>query len=627
MADVFISYDRATSRDAAAALKAALGDGAFLDTSEIADGAAFPETLITALLGCRVVVVLASRRYFTRDYCLRELEAAQAGAELVVGLVDGVGDLDDLAPEWRDRNWPGAGETGRLVALVEAALGRGVALRWPADVRERFLAPLVRPMAVGTPRAGLIPESLGDRFVGRERDLWRIHRALAPHEGQAAVAALTGVVEGGGGFGKTRLAAEYVWRYGRHYPGGLFWLDAEDEGRLAAQFHEILCRLRPETPDWKGFTEAGRDARRELGVVFEGLERPALLVVDNVPEASAGAAPVGVGTYRPGRGGPVTVLATSRQRLGGFGGVVGLEIETLEEEAAVRLLSRGVAGQLNREEWGEVAGWVGCLPLALELLNAAMRMGEAAGRVLERARGAEAGAALDGMMETLRPQVPAGALRGVTEALWVTYERLAEEWREAARLMAQLGPEVIPMEVAEGLGGEGARAALVGHSVVERVAGGGVPVYGRMHRIMGSFLRGLSVGDGERERVTGVLCEVMDPERCRRPAEWGVLNLVSPHAEVVFGRAVRGGVGGEGAVRLGQRVGILQRAQGQYWRARTIEGETVELAGRVLGPEHPDTLTSMGNLASSLKAGGDLAGARELQEQVVASLKRVLGTC
>jgi len=34
------------------------------------------------------------------------------------------------------------------------------------------------------------------------------------------------------------------------------------------------------------------------------------------------------------------------------------------------------------------------------------------------------------------------------------------------------------------------------------------------------------------------------------------------------------------------------------------------------GEEHPDTLTSMNNLATTLRAQRDLAGARELEEQV-----------
>jgi hypothetical protein len=42
-------------------------------------------------------------------------------------------------------------------------------------------------------------------------------------------------------------------------------------------------------------------------------------------------------------------------------------------------------------------------------------------------------------------------------------------------------------------------------------------------------------------------------------------------------------------------------------------------------PKHPDTLTTMGNLAVSMRDMGDLPGARELQEKVVGARTRALG--
>jgi hypothetical protein len=46
---------------------------------------------------------------------------------------------------------------------------------------------------------------------------------------------------------------------------------------------------------------------------------------------------------------------------------------------------------------------------------------------------------------------------------------------------------------------------------------------------------------------------------------------------------------------------------------------------RVLGPEHPDTLALMNNLAETLRAQGDLAGARKLLAETLDILRRVLG--
>ena len=66
-------------------------------------------------------------------------------------------------------------------------------------------------------------------------------------------------------------------------------------------------------------------------------------------------------------------------------------------------------------------------------------------------------------------------------------------------------------------------------------------------------------------------------------------------------------------------------AQGDAEGARRLQEQVLEVRRRVLGEEHPDTLTSMGNLALTLKAQGDAEGARRLEEQVLEVSRRVLG--
>src|ERR687887_161446 len=51
----------------------------------------------------------------------------------------------------------------------------------------------------------------------------------------------------------------------------------------------------------------------------------------------------------------------------------------------------------------------------------------------------------------------------------------------------------------------------------------------------------------------------------------------------------------------------------------------METRSRVLGSEHPDTLTSMGNLASTYRNQGWWKEAEELEVQVMETRKRVLG--
>jgi tetratricopeptide (TPR) repeat protein len=65
----------------------------------------------------------------------------------------------------------------------------------------------------------------------------------------------------------------------------------------------------------------------------------------------------------------------------------------------------------------------------------------------------------------------------------------------------------------------------------------------------------------------------------------------------------------------------------QRWKeAEELEVELVEISKRVLGAEHPSTLTSTANLASTCRNQGKLKEAEELEVQVVKMRKQLLGT-
>ena len=67
------------------------------------------------------------------------------------------------------------------------------------------------------------------------------------------------------------------------------------------------------------------------------------------------------------------------------------------------------------------------------------------------------------------------------------------------------------------------------------------------------------------------------------------------------------------------------RNQGRWKEAEELEVQVMETRKRVLGSEHPDTLTSMANLASTFWNQGRWKEAEELEVQVMETRKRVLG--
>ena len=66
-------------------------------------------------------------------------------------------------------------------------------------------------------------------------------------------------------------------------------------------------------------------------------------------------------------------------------------------------------------------------------------------------------------------------------------------------------------------------------------------------------------------------------------------------------------------------------ALGAYTAARPLFERALAIREKALGPEHPDTATSLNNLARVLQAQGDLAGARPLFERALAIREKALG--
>ncbi|KAF2194001.1 HET-domain-containing protein, partial [Zopfia rhizophila CBS 207.26] len=74
------------------------------------------------------------------------------------------------------------------------------------------------------------------------------------------------------------------------------------------------------------------------------------------------------------------------------------------------------------------------------------------------------------------------------------------------------------------------------------------------------------------------------------------------------------------------RVAWTLSNQGRWKEAEELEVQVMETRKRVLGSEHPDTLTSMANLASTYRNQGRWKEAEELEVQVMETRKRVLGS-
>ena len=173
-----------------------------------------------------------------------------------------------------------------------------------------------------------------------------------------------------------------------------------------------------------------------------------------------------------------------------------------------------------------------------------------------------------------------------------------------------------------GLNSPGARVALRSRHFV---TSGGGSSFGVMHQLTADFLRYMTPSSHSFEMAIEALFKVMTVERCRDPGQWPLMNLCRPHAEELFARGVDVDSTTAQSSLMGALSSVLAGEQGDYAGARQLEERVLEARKRVLGEEHPDTLTSMNNLARTLADQGDYAGAWQLQERVLETQRRVLG--
>lgn len=196
-------------------------------------------------------------RRLTRDgvECFYDEASIDGGENFVLRLQDGVGRCDHfiavLSPDyvtskWATEEWTAAKARGvkiiplrlrdcEIPALLQAihviegsdyprvcALLGGTMRADSAPPTDRTTLP---PVTRIPPRSWMPHRSMEAGFVGRVAELWTVHDQL--RQKKTSIVSGVGVVYGAGGLGKTQLAIEYVHRFNAHYPGGVFWIDAE----------------------------------------------------------------------------------------------------------------------------------------------------------------------------------------------------------------------------------------------------------------------------------------------------------------------------------------------------------------------------------------------------------------
>lgn len=214
------------------------------------------------------------------------------------------------------------------------------------------------------PIMAVMPFHRNNDFVGRQETLLALAELLLPWpEGEkngSHVAAITGM----GGIGKTQLAVEFCYRYGRYFSGSVYWLNFDDAGNIPDEVANIGGER-----SMGLFQEKDKlTLADKVGRVQKAWQEPVprLLIFDNCEEEQL------LAEWLPVTGG-CRVLVTSRRRQWSPEfkmNVVALDV--LRRSESISLLQQ-LSPHLDEGEAAEIAEEVGYLPLALHLAGGFLR--------------------------------------------------------------------------------------------------------------------------------------------------------------------------------------------------------------------------------------------------------------
>lgn len=467
------------------------------------------------------------------------------------------------------------------------------------------LAELPGPDAVDAPQGTHnLPTPAAGMFVGRNDALTDLEVRLASGPGLIGQA-----VHGLGGVGKTELALRYARRHLSEYRL-VWWISAETSDLLTDGVAELARRLTSASALVDGYRWA---------VSWLQCHDGWLLVLDNVEDLAI------VRNLLGAIGGHGRVLVTTRRNLAapvwGRLGLVPLRLGVLDRAASVELLV-GLTGRVEEEaEAGLLAGELGDLPLALEQAGAFIAQ---EGWTLAAYQQELAGRPGDTYAATAEGF---DAQRAVDRVWVVTMNRVLERAPSAGRVMsvlAYMAAEPLPTIVLTGddesAATEEALRALGSYSMLSRAAG-----MVEVHRLVQAITRAHDP-DGAEHRQLGasLLAQAVPPYPSLNVADWPMWNQLLPHIDTLNNNTPADERSAELLYVLNE-AGTYRQSQGQLAAATELFEQIGADSLRLLGADHPNTLSSRNNLAGAYESAGRLTEAVALFEQVVTDRLRVLG--
>jgi tetratricopeptide (TPR) repeat protein len=599
-------------------------------------GAEWNTEIDTHLNSAQIILLLISADFLASSYCYgvemqRALERHEAGEARVIPIImrpvdweyePSLSKLQVLPTNARPvTTWSKA--SGYDEAFVDIVRGIRQVIE---DFRQTPSTNMARPVHLWT-----VPFRRNAFFTGKEDVLAHIHDRLIHSQSTPLIQPLA--VSGLGGIGKSQVVIEYAYRYRDHYRA-IFWVGAATRDTLTADFVAIAQVLQLPVSNQQ-------DHNITVAAVKQWLANYTswLLIVDNADELAL------LSDFLPIEGKGNVLLTTRAQATGPS--IQSIEVEKMSLAEGTRFLLMRAKKLLkdtsapsilpeDQEKAEAIVQILDGLPLALDQ----------AGAYIE-----ETGCSLNEYLDIY--QTRRKELMSIRGSLALDYpETIATTWSlsfqkakkasptaaELLRVCAFLAPDAIPEEMfmqgAPDLGRVLQHAGsdilhfyeavriLRQYSLVRRNPATRVLV---IHRLVQAVIKDSLSRANQRiwaEKIVRAVNRIFPEVHVRN---WLQCQRYLPHAQVCASLISQYGLAFPEAARLLHHTGYYLHTHAQYGEAEELYEQGLALREQVLGHEHPDTATSLNDLARLSRMQGKYRRAEPLYRQALAIRERVLG--
>ncbi|MFD5142523.1 tetratricopeptide repeat protein [Streptomyces sp. NPDC058401] len=455
-----------------------------------------------------------------------------------------------------------------------------------------------------------VPAAAG--FVGRGAALDALDTAFTGGTGGVVLHAVHGL----GGVGKSALAAH--WAAHRATGRVRWWITADGPDAVAAGLASLARALQP------GLEELSTELQTERALQWLAAHGDWLVVLDNVDRAED----IGVVLARVADRG--RLLVTTRRATGWHRHAATVSLDVFEPAESLALFTRILTHHGTRDTDGADA-------LCAELGHLALAVEQAAAYCAET--GTSARTYLDMLARWPATMFAATAEGGDSERtvarIWrLTLDRLADTplAGNLLRILAWYAPAGIPRDLLDDTAAPPELAAalgrLVAYSMITAHPDGTLTV----HRLVQALARTPDPEDPHRSpeaidqartQATAHLAQAF-PAEGDQPATWPRCRALLPHVEALTRHHTPDQDTTDTADVL-NRAALYQSGQGVLGPAIQAAERVLTTRERVLGMDHPATLSARNNLAYVCKRAGDLGRAVPLYERTLQDCERVLG--